>query len=718
MQAVFDKGMLRLLEFLRGVLDQRHLYSVRTAFVSVMPIMIIGAFAVVTLQLPIPAYQNAMDNWFGPPWRHLCELVYNATMQVVTLCAIFMISSNLTQWYNRHGHRLVHEGLSGIIGIAVYLVLTLSLTDVSGLTFAATNVTSMFVAMIVAILSTELFIALCARRKRSIHFSEDADRTVSLSFDAVLPAIIVILVALTLRACIIGLGSQQGLGDIINDLLRRPFNALGTPFAAAQLFNISTHAMWTLGIHGNNVLDQVAQQIFVIDAVSGSGQVLINKTLFDSFVYMGGSGATMGLMLAILFFGKRRSYKSLLRFSLPLSLMNINEPVVFGMPIVLNPVFALPFVLVPVITLSTSVLAMSLGWVPPVTTEVTWCMPIFFSGYIATGSVSGILLQAVNLALSMLIYAPFVKLSERLQKYRFDATYKELGKSIVEDYGRGNRHLTERGDEVGAVARRLANDLQSAVANRELFLVYQPIVDAVENKLHSVEALLRWKHPEYGIISPLLAIGLAEEIGYINKIGLWVAEEAIKQRVLWTEQGLPSFHISVNVSSLQLEDPLFADQMTALLDKYRLPQGELQVEVTETLALADTDITKSNFAKLFEKGVTIAMDDFGVGHSSLLYLRTRPITCLKIDGALSKDVLNNSANLEILSTIRELSTLFAMDMIVEFVETREQLEAIVSVGARLIQGYFYSAPLQPDKVPDFCESVPTKFVPVEMRKAN
>lgn len=722
MQAAYERGMDKVLAFLRKVQDQRHLYSVRTAFVSVMPLMIIGAFAVVILQMPIAAYQNFMDSLFGQTWRTMCELVHSATMQIVSLCAVFMISSNLSQWYANHGRAKVHGGLSGLVSLAAYFVLTLPTAGLTSLPFSTTSVNSMFVAMIVSILATEFFVALCSLKKSSVHYSEDSNRTVSMAFDSIFPSIAVVVVAVLIRLWLIIGGFTQGLSDIVNSLLARPFDALEDPFATAQLFNVSTHVMWTFGLHGNNVLDQIAQSIFVpaiqenaaMAAAGFAPPNLITKTLFDSFVYMGGSGATMGLLLAILIFGKARSYKTLLKYALPQSLMNINEPVVFGLPIVLNPVFALPFVLVPVVTLSTTTLAMTLGWVPYTTTEVIWCMPIFFSGYIATGSVSGVVMQAVNLALATLIYAPFVKLSERLQKYRFAKTYQELGKSIADDYGRGNRHLTERADEVGVVARRLANDLQSAIANRELFLVYQPIVNARDNVLHSVEALLRWKHPEYGLINPLLTVGLAEEIGSIQEIGLWVLEESIKQRLAWTEQGMPSFHISVNASSLQLEDARFADQVVALLKRYNLPEGEIQVEVTEALALAEDENTQNNFSLLFENGVTIAMDDFGVGHSSLTYLRTRPITCLKIDGALSRDVLTSPANLEIISTINELCKLFSMEMIVEYVESREQLEKLMTVGAYLIQGYYYSPPIAPDKLDDFCKTLLKDYEPIRV----
>ncbi len=709
MPAKHERIVMRLLPFLQRVNEQRYLYSIRNAFITMMPVMILGAFATAINQMPIPAYQNLMVSIFGEDWRMFGALVYNATMSVVTLLAVFTICLNLATWYNERRTRQVHEAIAGMLGVACYIIVSIPVDNPAELPFSITGVTGMFVAMFVAIGCTELFVRLSALGQESHVLSEDPSRAVPQSFAAVLPAAAAVAAFAILRIVLVACGIRQGLGAIVYNVLSMPYRQYSDSMTTAQLFNVSTHLMWTLGIHGNNVLDEVAKSVFAPALLANAEAVaaglppphLVTKTLFDAFVYMGGSGTTLSLLLALLLFGKTRSYRTMLRYALPTAILNINEPIIFGVPIVLNPVFALPFILTPVVTLFTSTAAMKLGLVPYTINEVSWAAPVFFSGYVATGSVAGIALQAFNLALGTAIYWPFVYLSDRLLADRYDAAYKQLCKTVVEDYTAGGRKLIARNDELGTVARRLANDLQSAIERKELQLHYQPIVDAQSGRMHSIEALLRWKHAQHGMIHPMLTIALAEEIHRIDVIGLWVAEDAIRQRAQWFSEGLDTFYVSVNVSSMQLDDPLFAERLIALLVKHGLPAQYLQIELTETVALAENPATVNNLKKVSDYGVAIAMDDFGVGHSSLLYLRSQPIDALKIDGSLSRDICNHPANLEIISTIRDLCGLLSVKMVVEYVETKEQVDLLRSIGVTLMQGYYFSRPYPPELMNDF-----------------
>lgn len=701
--------LVRLYQSLQKINDQRYFYSIRTAFVSTMPIMLAGAYATVINNLPIPPYQDFMAHVFGEDWRLFGQLVFNATMQIITLLVVFSICLNLARWYNTNRHRQVPGAICGMVGLAAYILVSVPVDSPDSFSFEITGVIGLFVGMVVAVAASELFIFFLGTGRVNRIMSDDPSLAVPQSFAAVRPAIIVIAAFALFRVVLVAFGVKDGLSEIVYAFLSQPYEGRSDSFGTALLFDISSHIMWLFGIHGNNVLDEVAQTYFVpalqqnIAAVAAGlpPPNLITKTLFDAFVYMGGSGTTLGLLGALLIFGRARGYRALFKYALPNSIFNINEPLVFGIPIVLNPIYAIPFVLTPVVMLTTTSLAMVSGLVPYTIAEVAWTTPIFFSGYAATGSVAGIVLQAVNLALAILIYAPFVRLSEKMVQLRFEHAYKDLCNLINKDYYAAAGKLIARVDEVGAVSRRLGTQLAQAIPSGEMFLHYQPIVDSRTNALHSVEALLRWRHPQHGMINPMVTVALAEETGRIDKLGLWILEQALMQRAQWSEVGLPDFHVSVNVSAHQLDSPVFHEQVAALLARYMVPPRQLQIEVTETAALVENDATRGNLAKLHDMGVTIAMDDFGVGHSSLLYLRTQPITTLKIDGSLSRDILRHPANLDIIATIHDLCNLLGITTIIEFVDNQEQLDRLKGIGAFLIQGYYYSPALPGDEIPLF-----------------
>lgn len=704
--------LLWLFERLKKLNEQRHLYSIRTTFISIMPIIIVGAYAVVINQLPIPAYQQFMAGLFGENWRTFGGLAFNATTQIVTLVVVFLICSNLTAWYNSTHNMQIHSGITGMVGLAAYFVVSLPAEGANALPFSITGVTGLFVALVVAVIAGEAMIRLSGRKTTMQLLSDDPNMAVPQSFASIIPAIIVISGFVLLRVLLIAIGISEDIPAIVNDFLRRPFEQSGDSVGTAVLYNISSHFMWLFGIHGNNVLDGVAQTVFVpameanITAAAAGLDApnLVTKTLFDSFVYMGGSGTTLALLISLLIFVRGGGYRTLIRYALPNSIFNINEPLVFGVPIVLNPFYAIPFVFTPVLMFFTTYLAMKTGLVPYTINEVSWATPILISGYIATGSVAGAILQLVNLGLAVMVYTPFVRLSEKMAQMSFDSAYQQLMEVATGGYDHLPRKLINRVDEVGAVARRLSNQLDNAMASNEMFLHYQPIVNVQEHKIHSVEALLRWHHPRHGPINPMITIALAEETDRISSLGLWIMEKAVSQRAQWTKEGIGDFHVSVNISPKQLTDPSFHKKVIAILNKHQVPPRQLQIEITETAALVENAATSDNLKRLHQSEVSIAMDDFGVGHSSLLYLRTQPITTLKIDGSLSRNLLKNPSNLDIIATIYDLCRLMDVETVVEFVDNEAQLNKLMGVGSFLIQGYLYSPPLNGNEIPVFIKN--------------
>lgn len=398
------------------------------------------------------------------------------------------------------------------------------------------------------------------------------------------------------------------------------------------------------------------------------------------------------------------------------SIFNINEPLVYGIPIVLSPIYAIPFIIVPCILFLTTYLAMFTGLVPPIIKGVSWTTPVFISGYISTGSMKGVLLQLFNLILATMIYTPFVRLSGLFTEIRLKAAYQELVDYITSDYIASSHDVLNRRDEMGVVARQLAKHLLGAMKNGEMFLHYQPIVNVKTHKMCGVEALLRWKHSTYGMIHPMLIISLAEEIRLIDKLGFWIIEQAMIQRAVWNENGVSDYYISVNVSSCQLEVPDFYCKILHILDCLKISHHQLQIEITETIALTESPSTYHNLIKLADANIHIVMDDFGAGHSSLLYLSKVPIHVLKIDASLSREIVESPINLNIISTIYDLCQLMHINIVVEYVENQEQLKKLMQIGDFLVQGYLFSPPLQEDKIPQFISELEDQMIRIKTGK--
>ena len=241
--------------------------------------------------------------------------------------------------------------------------------------------------------------------------------------------------------------------------------------------------------------------------------------------------------------------------------------------------------------------------------------------------------------------------------------------------------------------RELAAGLREALANNQFHLVYQPQISLRDKRVTGVEALLRWHHPERGMVPPDLFIPLAEQSGAIIAIGEWVLDQACLQLREWQHKGLPDLRMSVNLSTVQLHHPDLCDMVTRTLDRYALARHSLVLEVTETGLMEDIDAAARHLHQLKATGVRIALDDFGTGYSSLSYLRRLPLVKIKIDKSFTGDLLVDEDDRNIVRVIIQLGRNLNMDVIAEGVESPEQEAYLQNEGCDEVQGYFYSRPL-------------------------
>jgi EAL domain-containing protein (putative c-di-GMP-specific phosphodiesterase class I) len=242
----------------------------------------------------------------------------------------------------------------------------------------------------------------------------------------------------------------------------------------------------------------------------------------------------------------------------------------------------------------------------------------------------------------------------------------------------------------------LSTDLVQAVERDELVMAYQPIVDLASGDLVGVEALVRWMHPERGVISPAVFVPLAEASGLIRPIGRWVLEQAARQQVAWRE-AFPARHppsMEVNVSAAQLSDEALVEDILAIISATRIDPTSLVLEITESALVEDVDTALLRLGQLSATGVRIALDDFGTGYSSLSYLRRMPISILKIDRSFSGGIDEpGSQSAALMHSIVGLAGSLGMETIVEGIEHDAQVEALRGFGCLLGQGFLFSRPV-------------------------
>jgi diguanylate cyclase (GGDEF)-like protein/PAS domain S-box-containing protein len=287
-----------------------------------------------------------------------------------------------------------------------------------------------------------------------------------------------------------------------------------------------------------------------------------------------------------------------------------------------------------------------------------------------------------------------------------DALMKNADVAMYHAKSRGRHNyqfFTASMNEAAAERVELEGSLRQAIDGGEMLLHYQPQIDAVSGRVVGVEALVRWQHPSRGMVPPGKFIPLAEETGLIEPLGRWVLNAACQQ--LWTlaRQGRQGLRMAVNLSARQLREENLVDHVQELLAAYGLSPGDLELEITESAAMENADITIGILRRLRDLGVALAIDDFGTGYSSLAYLKLLPIQRLKLDRSFVRDIETDHNDAIICSATIALAHSLGLEVVAEGVETEPQLTYLKYLGCDLIQGYYFSKPLPENHLVEFLD---------------
>ena len=288
----------------------------------------------------------------------------------------------------------------------------------------------------------------------------------------------------------------------------------------------------------------------------------------------------------------------------------------------------------------------------------------------------------------------------------FDALVDQAHAAMMTASGRGGATMQLYKQQLVSVLRgrlQLESDLRDAVAKQSFQIVYQPQVHIASGRIVGLEALLRWPHPERGMVSPKEFIPLAEELGLIRDLGAWILERVVVQMVQWRERNLAPDEVAINVSPLQLRDLTCLEKVDALLKKHSLAAKSLVLEITESAAIEQEEGISACLAGLRELGVTLAIDDFGTGYANLSNLTRFAFKKLKIDRSLlpqTHDERGRKLFANVVGMARELG----LTVVAEGVETPDELAIVDSAGCDIVQGYFYSPPVSAERLAELLGS--------------
>ncbi|WP_027431145.1 EAL domain-containing protein [Lachnospira multipara] len=673
------------------------LQIIRQALVMIIPILLVGSFALILETLPIYSYQIFIDALLDGFFRELLQTVYNATFGMLAIYMTITLALSISNTEKADGVKNYSLVFISLIVFAIFS---------GGLNFREFDISNLgedgvFTAIFLTIITSYFYILINDNLKHGFRFySSGADDTYTQMLYSMPATIIVFIIAVLIYMILVKTTGMESIQEVNRKVFLSLFFFRGGSVITSLAFLMIQSILWFLGIHGSSVMTPGDLNFDKIKNVDTS-VMLSNQhsfTTVEVFAVMGGCGSTLCLALAILIFGKKNTSKKLVTLSSVPLIFNVNELLLFGLPIVLNPVYFIPFILVPVISYLNASLAMALGIVPRLISNVKWTTPIFINGFMATGSIAGSLLQLFNLFIGVAIYAPFVVYSE---KRALDQEAKKINELI-----RLVKESEEEGVELsilgikggyGVLARSIADEIQYKIENNDVHLRYQPQFNS-KDKCIGVECLLNWEYSNNGKIYTPLVMGLTKEMGMAAKLEKAIFKSAIKDMPKLIKILGKDCKVSINLTGQAIQMEEFERFLALIAREHKEYIPNILIEITEQDSLKiDYDLI-SRLDRLKKLGYRFGIDDFSMGSTSLKYLRYNVFDLVKIDGNLSLDVVNNERSREIVSFLTNLTNQFNIDILAEYVENEEQKLILESIGCLEYQGYYYSEAVDIDRL--------------------
>lgn len=393
---------------------QKHLLSLKNGITLAMPLILIGSLTIILTDLPVNGWDKVMEATGLGVWA---GKIISGSFGILGLVSTFGIAKSLAEKDDL-------DGISaGILALSSYIILVLNVVNsekVSGIPYNLLGSRGLFVGILVGLITAEIF-KFFVKRNIVIKMPKSVPPEVSRAFSAIIPGAFILFFWGTISH-VTSMTKYESLFGIIIKFVSKPLTLAGTGLIVTLIAVLLNSLFWTIGIHGGQIISSIMGPIWLTTADENrlayeAGKALphiITQTFLDSIVYMGGGGVTIGLAILLFFYSKSKQNKVLGKLALSPGLFNINEPLMFGLPIVMNLKMWIPFILAPLVTTIVSYFAMYSGLVARTTgIIVPWATPPIISGYLATGHISGAILQVVTIILSIIIYYPFFKSVDR-----------------------------------------------------------------------------------------------------------------------------------------------------------------------------------------------------------------------------------------------------------------------------------------------------------------
>ena len=390
--------------------SQRHLMALRDGIVMIMPLLIIGSFAMVVIEFPIKAWNDFLENagWFG----HL-DIIMSATFGIMALIAAFGVAMSLAKSYKKADGSAVDGVPAGVLSIAAFLII------VQGTGNGSEN---LFVAMVVAILTAELY-RLFIQKGWTIKMPDSVPEAISRQFTALLPGLAILGIAWLVIAVPMSYTSYGTAATWLNEGLFAWLKNVGLSYPFMLLGTFIEHLLWTFGLHGAAiVIFPFFEPLFLSAAEVGASNI-ITWGFYENNVWIGGSGATLPVAIYMLVFAKSKLLKEVGKVSIVPGIFNINEPVTFGLPVVLNPVLMIPFILAPMAIVTIQYFGTVVGIFPIYDKLLPWTTPVVISGFLSAAGgmgarLMGALAQIIGFVVAFLIYLPFIRAWDKVNVKR------------------------------------------------------------------------------------------------------------------------------------------------------------------------------------------------------------------------------------------------------------------------------------------------------------
>ncbi len=588
--------------------------TIRMGLAMILPILFIGSMTVLLNGFPSQAYQDFLNSFMGGALRSILLMIQKTTVGMLAVYMTIALNVSYMDQTLQDERPVSRFGslLGCVTGFFIIVGFFAGETDLS--LFSGQG---MFSALLSGIIGSALYWRFeeVFKTGRSV-FVDGADSAFNAALSVIKPFLAVVLCFAVTNYLITICFEVESVQHLFMNVMDALFLKMHRSYSSGLLFTFLISVMWWLGIHGNNVLNQVAEDLFT-EIIPGE---IVSKSFIDTFVIMGGTGCLIGLLLAMIIFGRRNSTRKLARMAFIPCVFNISELLVFGFPVIYNPLMAIPFIMAPVLCYTNAFLCTRFGFMPNVTTSVVWTTPPLISGYLATGSVKGVIVQIINILISVACYAPFMIMHEKRSLNEYSASMDELIYVLKKSKEKNEMIiLTDCGGSVGRLAKMLVSDLQDSLnlsATREFgekpespLLTDYALKYDDNGKCIGADAVLNWDHIRYGTVYQPLALELAKESGDLYSLETYVAEKAVGDSAGLRKEHGDDFTLGISVSIPTLRDRRFVPFLQELAKRYMLRTGNIYIEINGDAKWAGSEEAEELIDRIRTFGYTFASDD-------------------------------------------------------------------------------------------------------------